>query len=28
VLSYRAADLSGGSWGATEVVLKTGGKHL
>jgi len=22
VLSYRAADLGGGSWGATEVVLK------
>lgn len=27
VLSYRAADLSGGSWGATEVVLKTDRKQ-
>jgi dsDNA-specific endonuclease/ATPase MutS2 len=27
VLSYRVADLSGGSWGATEVVLKPGDKN-
>jgi DNA-nicking Smr family endonuclease len=28
VLSYRTADFSSGSWGATEVVLNPGGKHL
>ncbi len=28
VLSYRVAEPSGGSWGATEVVLKPGGKHI
>jgi DNA-nicking Smr family endonuclease len=27
VLSYRTADLGGGSWGATEVVLKPGDKN-
>jgi dsDNA-specific endonuclease/ATPase MutS2 len=27
VLSYRVADLGGGSWGATEVVLKRGDKN-
>ncbi len=27
VLSYRVADLSGGTWGATEVVLKPGDKN-
>ena len=28
VLSYRTADFSAGSWGATEVVLNPGGKRL
>jgi len=27
VLSYRTADLSGGGWGATEVVLNPGDKN-